>query len=438
MLLGGIGWRQFTASCHCPSNGHESVHGKEGCASKPQKLQQPGPLVDQRTDPGHASNDQNDISQHANQDHQTHMAALQPLTQDKSVLGSNRHNEARSGDETGDEGGQKHGGLHKEEAHPAPHTKIRKANISAPTAEFLMERAMDLIHPQLAAFSAALDEGSFDAAAKKLSVTPSAVSQRVKALEDRLGQVLLVRQAPCQPTPAGKRLLEGLQPMKILEAEALADLHPEKSGPFFSIAVALAVNDDSLQTWVLDALSLLHRTHGYLFDVRVDDQDHTLAMLRDGAVLGAVTSQANPLKGCNVVALGAMRYRAIASPQFVKTHFPQGMNAAGLGKAPMLIFNRKDALQWRFVRRVTKAKISPPVHYLPSSTGFVDAARLGLGWCLAPEALIKKAVAAKQVVILDQDRPIDVPLYWQHSAVRSSTLQAISGAFVEAAKAHMN
>lgn len=297
---------------------------------------------------------------------------------------------------------------------------------------------MDLIHPQLAAFSAALAEGSFDAAAKKLSVTPSAVSQRIKALEDRLGQVLLVRQSPCQPTPAGQRLLQRLQPMKILEAEALADLHPEKAGPFFTIAVAIAVNDDSLQTWVLEALSVLHQAHGYLFDVRVDDQDHTLSLLRDGAVLGAVTSQASALKGCNVVSLGSMRYRPIASPKFVKTHFPQGVDALSLAKAPMLIFNRKDELQWRFVRRVTKAKISPPVHYLPSSTGFVDAARLGIGWCLAPEALIKEAVAAKHVVILDQDRRIDVPLYWQHSAVRSSTLHAVSRAFVAAAKAHMN
>lgn len=297
---------------------------------------------------------------------------------------------------------------------------------------------MDLIHPQLAAISAALDEGSFDAAARRLSITPSAVSQRIKSLEDRLGQVLLVRQVPCRPTPAGQRLLQRLQPMKVLEAEALADLHPERAGPFFSIAVAIAVNDDSLQTWVLDALAELHREHGYLFDVRVDDQDHTLALLQDGAVLGAVTSQATPLKGCSVVPLGSMRYRAIASSAFVKTYFPSCVDAISLSKAPMLIFNRKDELQWRFLRRITKARLNPPVHYLPSSTGFVDAARLGLGWCLAPEALIKQAVAAKHIVTLDQDRPVDVPLYWQHSAIRSATLQAMARAFVDAAKTRMN
>ncbi|HDS1321630.1 TPA: LysR family transcriptional regulator ArgP [Stenotrophomonas maltophilia] len=297
---------------------------------------------------------------------------------------------------------------------------------------------MDLIHPQLAAFSAALDEGGFDAAARRLSITPSAVSQRIKSLEDRLGQVLLVRQVPCRPTPAGQRLLQRLQPMKVLEAEALADLHPERAGPFFSIAVAIAVNDDSLQTWVLDALAELHREHGYLFDVRVDDQDHTLALLQDGAVLGAVTSQATPLKGCSVVPLGSMRYRAIASSAFVKTYFPSCVDAISLSKAPMLIFNRKDELQWRFLRRITKARLNPPVHYLPSSTGFVDAARLGLGWCLAPEALIKQAVAAKHIVTLDQDRPVDVPLYWQHSAIRSATLQAMARAFVDAAKTRMN
>jgi len=297
---------------------------------------------------------------------------------------------------------------------------------------------MDLLHPQLTAFSAALEEGSFDAAARRLCVTPSAISQRIRSLEERLGQVLLVRQVPCRPTPAGQRLLQRLQPMKVLEAEALADLHPDQAGAFFPITVAIAVNDDSLQTWVLDALAALHHAHGYLFDVRVDDQDHTLSLLQDGAVLGAITSQATPLKGCNVVPLGTMRYRPIASPAFVETYFASGMDAHNLAKAPMLVFNRKDELQWRFVRRITKAKVQPPVHYLPSSIGFVDAARLGLGWCLAPEALIKDAVASGHVVVLDPDRPINVPLYWQHAGVRSATLRAMGDALVVAAKAGMN
>lgn len=294
---------------------------------------------------------------------------------------------------------------------------------------------MDLIHPQLAAFAAVLEEGSFESAARRLSVTPSAVSQRIKALEDRLGQVLVVRQTPCRPTPSGEKLLRRVRPMQALESEALADFLPEDRAAAAARSIAIAVNDDSLETWFLAALAQLHRQHGYLFDVRVDDQDHTLELLRDGSVLGAVTAEATPLQGCNVHALGMMRYRAIASPEFAARYFDAGVDAAALARAPMIVFNRKDELQWRFVRRVTRARLSPPVHYLPTSSGFVDAAARGLGWCLAPESLIAPALRAKAVVVLDSTRSLDVPLYWQHAAVRSSTLQRIGRALREAAAA---
>ncbi|MET4576723.1 LysR family transcriptional regulator ArgP [Ottowia thiooxydans] len=300
---------------------------------------------------------------------------------------------------------------------------------------------MDLVHPQLAAFSAVLEEGSFEAAARRLSITPSAMSQRIKALEDRLGQVLVVRQPPCRPTPAGEMLLRRVRPMQTLEAEALADLLPEISGDPASRAfrpsrpIAIAVNSDSLATWFLGALSQLYERHGYLFDVKRDDQDHTLHLLRDGSVLGAVTAEAAPLQGCEVQALGAMRYQAIASPTLAERYFSGGVDAAGLASAPMIVFNRKDELQWRFVRRVTRTRVNPPVHYLPSASGFIEAAALGLGWCLAPEAMLQSALQARKIVLIAPDRWLDVPLYWQHAGIRSDTLQNIGAELRRAAGA---
>lgn len=292
---------------------------------------------------------------------------------------------------------------------------------------------MDLLHPQLAAFATVIEEGSFEAAARRLSVTPSAISQRIKALEDRLGQVLVVRQTPCRPTPVGKRLLRRVRPMQALQAEAVAEFLPEEAGAARTRSIAIAVNDDSLQTWILTALSSLHQRYGLMFDVRVDDQDHTLELLRDGSVLGAVTSESRPLQGCNVYPLGAMRYQAIASPEFMARYFAEGVNAAALARAPMIVFNRKDDLQWRFVRRITRARLTPPIHYLPTSTGFVEAAVRSLGWCLAPESLVTPALQSKTIVNIDPERWLDVPLYWQQAAVRSSTLQHISRALREAA-----
>ncbi|WP_395793371.1 LysR family transcriptional regulator ArgP [Aquimonas sp.] len=292
-----------------------------------------------------------------------------------------------------------------------------------------------LVHPQLAAFAAVLEEGSFDAAARRLSVTPSAVSQRIKALEDRLGQVLVVRHLPCRPTPAGEQLLRRVRPMQALEAEALAEFAPEQQAGAVTRSIAIAVNDDSLETWFLAAIAQLHQQFGYVFDVRVDDQDHTLGLLRDGSVLGAITSVSTPLQGCNVHSLGSMRYRAIASPEYAARYFAAGMNAASLAKAPMIVFNRKDELQWRFVRRITRARLTPPVHYIPTSSGFIVAAARGLGWCLAPEALIAPALQARAIVVTDPTRWLDLPLYWQHAAVASSTLQRISRALRDAAEA---
>jgi LysR family transcriptional regulator (chromosome initiation inhibitor) len=289
---------------------------------------------------------------------------------------------------------------------------------------------MELVHPQLSAFLAVLEEGSFDAGAKRLAVTASAISQRIKALEDRLGQVLVVRASPCRPTPAGERLLRRVRPMQALEAEALADFMPAEQAR----TVAIAVNTDSLEIWVLEALAQLHHEHGYLFDVRVDDQEYTLDLLRQGAVLGAITAKAKALQGCNVRPLGTMRYRAIASPALAAKHFAKGVHADAFATAPMIVFDRKDDLQTRFVRRYTRARVAPPVHYLPSSTGFVEAAVLGLGWCLAAEPQIGPALAAKKLVLLDADTSLDVPLYWQYAAVQSTVIDNVGKALRAAAK----
>lgn len=284
---------------------------------------------------------------------------------------------------------------------------------------------MSLIHPQLIAFATVLDEGSFERAAQRLSLTPSAVSQRIKALEDRLGQILVLRQSPCRATEAGGRLLRSVQQMRLLDAEALGDFGVQRDHAQRD-AIAIAVNADSLATWFLDALADLHQQHGLLFDVHVEDQDHSTDLLREGSVLGAVTADAHPVQGCSVEPLGVMRYLPVASPQFVERHIGKKLDATALGAAPMLVFNRKDELQWRFIRSVTRARLAPPVHYVPSSTAFVDAAALGMGWAMAPEAMARERLASGALRVLAPRRWLDVPLYWQHWSLRTQALNWIT------------
>lgn len=288
---------------------------------------------------------------------------------------------------------------------------------------------MSLLHPQLAAFAAVIEEGSFDGAARRLSVTSSAVSQRLKALEDRLGQVLIVRQPPCRPTEAGQMLLQRVRPMLVLEAEAFDDFQLDNSDEPLKRRLTIAVNDDSLETWVLPALAELSKQFGYLFDVVVDDQDHSLDRLRDGTAIGAVTSEGRAIQGCDIHLLGVMRYHAIASPAFIERYFSNGISTESLAKAPMMVFNRKDELQNRFIKSKTNKELSPPVHYLPTSKGFVEAAALGLGWCMVPECMFQQDLRDNRIDFVDVSIPIDVPLYWQHSAIRSTTLMNLTRVF---------
>jgi LysR family transcriptional regulator (chromosome initiation inhibitor) len=292
---------------------------------------------------------------------------------------------------------------------------------------------MSLLNPQLTAFAAVLSEGSFEAAARRLALTPSAISQRIKALEDRLGQVLVLRRLPCRATAAGQQLLRSVRQLQLLENEALSGFAGDTAAPATAQPAAIAVNADSLATWLLPALGELHAKHGALFDVHVEDQDYSANLLRDGSVLGAITADAHPVQGCIVQRLGVMRYVAVAAPGFIAHHFADGLSAATLGHAPCLVFNRKDMLQTRFMRGITRARLSPPLHYLPSSNAFIEGAMLGLGWAMAPESMAHAPIATGRLQRLAPDRWLDVPLYWQHWAIRSTTLFLLTAALTKAA-----
>lgn len=288
---------------------------------------------------------------------------------------------------------------------------------------------------QLAAFAAVIQEGSFERAAGTLHVTRSAVSQRVKALEERLGHLLVVRGSPCVPTSVGEQVFRHARQVALAESELLDTLQGHQAGPERR-TLSLAVNADSLATWFMPALApFAERAPGrLLFDLQVQDQDFSAELLRQGRVMAAVTADPRPVQGCTVVPLGAMRYRAMASPAFRERWFPRGLTAAALAAAPMLVYDRQDSLQSRFVQRVAGAALAPPVHWVPSSQGFVAAATLGLGWGMDPEALVKDAIARGELVDLAPRQPQDVALYWQHWRLELPVLRELTAAVRAAAR----
>jgi LysR family transcriptional regulator (chromosome initiation inhibitor) len=267
-----------------------------------------------------------------------------------------------------------------------------------------------------------VDEGTLDAAARRLRITPSAVSQRIKALEEQLGRVVLVRAKPARATAAGAAVVRLARQFALLEHDALAELGTGDAAAVISLP--LAVNADSLATWFLEPLARLSQRHPIVFDVHRDDQDFTAGLLESGTVTAAVTSRATPVAGCRVVALGVLRYEAVAAPGFVARWLPDGPTPDALAHAPLVDFDRRDDLQtqWLNMRGVTS---SPPRHYVPASSDFARAVIRGLGWGLLPPFQSERALADGDLVRLGGD-PVDVPLYWQQWNLRSALLDAVA------------
>lgn len=281
---------------------------------------------------------------------------------------------------------------------------------------------MDLDPAQLKALAAVVDEGSFEGAARALSVTPSAVSQRIKALERAAGHVVVRRARPCEPTVPGRALLRLAREWSVLEAEAAGVLGGDD--PDAHVRLAIAVNADSLSTWFPPVLAGLP-AH-VLLDVRREDQDHSAALLREGSVMAAVTTDSAPVQGCRVHHLGDMRYLAVAAPAFVARWLPDGPTPEALGRAPLLAFTGKDALQDRFAAQLTGRPADPPRHLVPSNHAFVELVAHGLGWGMVPEQAARAGVARGGLVELAPGHHLDVPLYWQHWKVGSHWLDVLT------------
>jgi LysR family transcriptional regulator (chromosome initiation inhibitor) len=279
-----------------------------------------------------------------------------------------------------------------------------------------------LDYASLSAIAAVVHEGSFERAARVLNVTPSAISQRVKQLEERLGCVLIVRGQPCRATATGRLLCRHAEQVGLLEQDLRGAL-PGLTQAGVSEQRAMlrvAVNADSLGTWFIAAMAAFLESGTSLLDVALDDEEHTIEWLRSGAVLAAVTGNARPVQGCNSIALGRLRYVAAASPAYVRRYFKSGVNASSLAEAPTLIFNRKDRLQAQWMRRLCRRTI--------------DAAVAGVGWGMNPRALIEPHLRAGTLVPLAPGSDLLVSLCWQHTRLAVPMLARLTGCVLTAAR----
>ena len=285
----------------------------------------------------------------------------------------------------------------------------------------------------LQALAAVIEEGGFERAANALHLTQSAVSQRVRLLEDQTGQILLIRTTPPRPTNAGKRLIKHYRQVAQLETE----LAETAESPGYR-SISIGINADSLATWFMAAVTPCLQEQKLVLDIRVDDQDETHRMLRDGEVMGCISTRSAPVQGCRVTALGKMVYRVYATPDFATRHFPHGITSDTVDQAPALIYNRKD----RLLHRLLKTEIGVetdrfPRQYLPSSEKFVDWILAGLAYGMLPDVQALPHAGQGRLVDLLPGGVIEVALYWHCWQVATNALDILTQALVVGTSRHL-
>ena len=295
---------------------------------------------------------------------------------------------------------------------------------------------MDL--EQLRALAAVVDHETFEAAAHELRLTPSAVSQRIKALERSVGSVLVRRLKPVVPTPAGERLLRSARQLLLIADEALLALRSEEAhdgagpgaarGAAERLRVPIVANADSIATWLPPAIREVALGGRIAVELLRDDEHATADLLRSGDAVGAVTADPRPVQGCRVRPLGTMVYRAKASAEFIGRWFPQGATPEALAAAPVMQYDRKDSHQLALLARVAP-EAPPPQHFIPDSVQYVEAVRAGLGWGMVPDQQDPDGL----LVELDPAWTEDLELYWQAWTLDSPGLAEVTDAVVRAA-----
>jgi LysR family transcriptional regulator (chromosome initiation inhibitor) len=289
---------------------------------------------------------------------------------------------------------------------------------------------VELNPSQLEALVAIADCGSFESAARQLHVTPSAVSQRIRALEASAGQVLVSRGAPCVPTPRGERLVQLGRQTRLLYDEARAELEA-----LTAVELPVAVNADSLGTWFRGVLEEVAEWNATAVLLHVEDEAYCQELLRRGDVLAAVTSDPVAVQGCTVEPLGSMCYVPAAAPAFA-ARWRSAEGELDWAAMPVLLFNDKDELQHRHLRRQGVRQPPPIVHRIPSTGDFYQAACLGLGWGMLPELQAEADLESGRLERLSDDT-MDVPLHWQRWRLSSPRLTAFTEAVRRAAVRHL-
>lgn len=283
------------------------------------------------------------------------------------------------------------------------------------------------------AFAMVIIEGGFEKASRKLHLTQSAISQRVKQLEDQYGQILLKRTSPPEPTQHGLPLLVHYRQVSQLETDLRHSCNHDRQSPFSSLAIG--INADSLATWFFEAVEDVLTEEQIVLDLHVDDQERTHELMRDGKVWGCISTRTQPLQGCKATLLGRVRYGIFSTADFSGKWFPDGLTPESFERAPMARYNRKDDLNSRmFSLLLAHPPQDPPTFFLPSTEIYGLFVTKGQCYGILPEQQSSRLEAGCRIINLSPDHWLEIELYWHSWNLKSDLMERFSRRFVACAQ----
>lgn len=283
----------------------------------------------------------------------------------------------------------------------------------------------------ISALAAVIETQSFIKAADKLYVTQSAVSQRIKSLENYYGESVLIRSQPYRPTKLGVALLDHFRRVMLLE-DALNETLLSSS---YQQRISIAISRDSLETWFVAVMKQLKNLPGIKLEIIADDQDLTLNYLQNGLVSACASTSKKALTGCKADFIGYFDYVLVASPKFKKEFFSGKNVKEKLIIAPAVIFDNKDQLHKNYLAKFFAIDDTHlQYHVIPSVAGFRQFAVDGYGYALIPKIDIVEELKNGSLVNLFPDKIWHMPVYWHSWSIETTMYRAFNDLVIKIGK----
>ncbi len=280
-----------------------------------------------------------------------------------------------------------------------------------------------------------VESQGFEKAGEVLGLTQSAVSQKIKRLEQAYSSVLLIREKPLRLTDLGKKLNIHFVKVQLMEQALVKETHGENSVQFLPIGI----NDDSLATWFIDVISHFAQHKNRRLQCKIADQSQTRDLLKKGEVIAALSDVGSTVAGGQSIYLGAMDYILVASPDFICRYLGENFTSADILKVPSLIFDENDQLWSSYQKQVLLLQENvSQCHWLPSAQGFVQMLLSHTVCALVPSIQVERELNEGKLVELFPTKVLKVPLYWHWSGLDSGLLDELTEVVVRQAKMRLS